>query len=250
MSKDRADVDRVDTKAPVRPHQGEGPSRGEWGGTGGAGPGPPKAGAPSGLQAGRWAAHMVVTMLGAGVWELSPGSPLAALPAWPEHRQGAQPLAGGTGGWCWVQCPRPGHRSIGAFWAQGPLLPTRYHPESTGGLKALLGEVSPLSSFWVVHSAAGHKQPSPASLLVNEQLATASSLARALPGAGAGTWKAWPCCDGDTLGRQWPHQGPIPAPPPAITLQREWPRAPGGLGVQFQQGLSSACPQPHACSLF
>lgn len=40
--------------------------------------------------------------------------------------------AGGTGGWCWAQCPRPGHRSIGAFWAQGPLLPTWHHPWCQG----------------------------------------------------------------------------------------------------------------------
>lgn len=40
-----------------------------------------------------------------------------------------------------------------------------------------------LSSLWVAHLTASHKQPSLASLLVNEQLATASRLAHALPGA-------------------------------------------------------------------
>ena len=60
---------------------------------------------------------------------------------------------------------------------------------------------------------------------------------------GAGPWRAWLCCDGDTLGRQWPQQGPALNLPPTIAIWREGSRR--SVGTVLARPVLS--PPPTAC---
>lgn len=151
--------------------------RGEgWGGAGQGQVGPPKAGAPSG-SAGRVGSTHCGDCAGGG-GTTAPGAHVPPRPAQPACRLGPSLQPQGHRGECWHSALDQ-DRGTGLPWAQGPLCPcgvTR---------KALVG-----SWVRVLIQPSGWRtcQPSLASLLVNEQLASASRLARALPGASGRTW--------------------------------------------------------------
>lgn len=225
--------------------QGEGPNR-ESGGGGGAGQGRwahPGRGA-LGLRAGRWEAHTVVIVLGGGGTAVPreptchPACPARACPRW------GQPPARGTGVSAGHSAPRPGHRGTGASWAQGPpLCPCGVTRRSTGGLMWVRLPIQlPLGGALASH-------PWRVSWLMNSWPQLPDWPVPSLVPA-AGPWRAWPCCDGDTLGRQWPQQGVLPQPffPPSPSgregVQGSWRSVGAVLARPVLSPPPTACLQP------